>query len=66
MAAYHELLETFTSAPCLMLPDFSRKFYLFCDASDTAVGALLKQKDEINHFRLVGAVSRKFTRWRVA
>ena len=59
--AYQTLIEKLTSAPILQFPDYAKRFYLFCDASNDALGALLKQKDEKGHFRLVACASRKLT-----
>ena len=59
--AYVTLIEKLTSAPILQFPDYGKRFYLFCDASNDALGALLKQKDENGHFRLVACASRKLT-----
>ena len=33
--------------PILVYPDFSREFYIACDASRTGLGAVLLQKDNM-------------------
>ncbi|WOH04342.1 hypothetical protein DCAR_0623751 [Daucus carota subsp. sativus] len=42
-AAFHEIKHRLTSAPILILPDFSLPFELHCDASKTGIGAVLSQ-----------------------
>ena len=43
-AAIHALKLAFTNAPVLITPDANKEFYLECDASDFAMGAVLKQE----------------------
>ena len=42
--AFQELKERLMQDPILVYPDFSKEFYLACDASSTGVGAVLLQK----------------------
>jgi hypothetical protein len=46
--AFNKLKELLTSAPILIYPDFTKKFYLYTDASDSGLGAVLSQKDDDN------------------
>ena len=43
--AFNKIKGLLLSASILKYPDFSQKFYLFTDASNTAIGAVLMQKD---------------------
>ena len=40
------LKKALTSYPVLRMPDLSRKFYVYTDASDKAIGCILGQKDD--------------------
>ena len=53
------LNEKITS-PDLMLayPDFEKTFFLYTDASNQAIGAVLQQKDDEGHFRPISYASR--------
>lgn len=42
-AAFHEIKRRLTSAPILVLPDFSQPFELHCDVSKIGIGAVLSQ-----------------------
>ena len=42
--AFEDLKSRLTTAPILTYPDFSKEFYLACDASNTGLGAVLLQK----------------------
>ena len=43
----------------LSFPDFSKEFYLTTDASDSAIGGVLQQKDDNGHLRPLTYFSRK-------
>jgi len=58
--AFSKLKEELISEKVLAHPSFDREFYMFSDASDTALGACLCQKDEIGKMRVIGYSSRKF------
>lgn len=42
--SFEDLKEALTTAPVLIHPDFSKPFYIQCDASDSGIGAVLYQK----------------------
>jgi hypothetical protein len=44
--AFQNLKTTFTTAPILIHPDFSKPFFLESDASDYALGMVLSQNGE--------------------
>lgn len=44
--AFDELKNRLVSPPILALPDFKKKFVLYTDASDSAIGAVLSQIQE--------------------
>lgn len=55
-----ELIKTLlTSAPVLSNPDFSKKFYLQCDASDFGIGAVLVQFDDDGNEKPIAFMSKK-------
>ena len=39
--AFHKLKEVLTNLPTLRLPDFTQRFVIECDASETGIGAVL-------------------------
>ena len=45
-AAFDHLKQCLTSAPTLMMPNWSRPFIINTDASDTGIGAVLSQVDD--------------------
>ena len=44
--AFEELKNALTTAPVLARPNFSKPFYVQCDASGSALGAMLVQEYE--------------------
>lgn len=60
-AAFEKLKQAFASAPVLALPDFSKDFVLFTDASNYALGACLSQEDETGLLRPLAYESRTLT-----
>jgi len=44
--AMDKLKSILTSAPVLTNPNYEKKFYLHCDASDFGIGAVLVQLSE--------------------
>lgn len=57
--AFRTIKSLLTSAPILTNPDFSRKFYIHCDASDYGIGAVLVQLDENGEEKPIAFMSRK-------
>lgn len=51
--AFSRIKTLLTTAPVLINPDFSKKFFIHCDASDYGIGAVLVQMDENNMERPV-------------
>src|ERR1700687_4103243 len=51
--AFRTLINAFTTAPVLALPDHSKPFCLITDASDFATGAILEQPDALNRWHPV-------------
>lgn len=56
--AFRTLKELLCSAPVLSYPKFDREFILQTDASDVGLGAILSQKDDGGHERVVAYASR--------
>nr|GEX54282.1 reverse transcriptase domain-containing protein [Tanacetum cinerariifolium]GEZ16923.1 reverse transcriptase domain-containing protein [Tanacetum cinerariifolium] len=50
--AFRTLKENLTEAPILIAPNWDKPFELMCDASDYAVGAVLRERVE-KHFRTI-------------
>ena len=48
--AFTSLIQAFTSAPVLALPDQSLPFHIITDASSYALRAILEQSDILNHW----------------
>jgi hypothetical protein len=55
-----DLRTTFTKAPILVHPDFSKPFHMETDASDFALGAMLSQERERRRLHSVAFYSRSF------
>lgn len=58
-AAFDHLKTLLTTAPVLINPNFDRKFFLHCDASDFGIGAVLVQLDDDDNERPIAYMSRK-------
>ncbi|GJY83054.1 reverse transcriptase domain-containing protein [Tanacetum coccineum] len=59
-AAFHTLKKKLTDAPILIAPDWNQPFELMCDASDYAIGAVLRQRIE-KHFKPIHYASKTMT-----
>ncbi|QRV82130.1 Retrotransposable element Tf2 protein [Ceratobasidium sp. AG-Ba] len=59
--AFEHLKEALRSAPVLIIPDISKQFFLECDASDFATGAILSQFSEDNQLHPVAFLSKAMT-----
>jgi hypothetical protein len=46
-ASFHELKKRLTSAPLLILPDLTKKFDIYCDASHQGFGSVLMQGGQV-------------------
>nr|GEV58146.1 reverse transcriptase domain-containing protein [Tanacetum cinerariifolium] len=58
--AFQTLKRKLTKAPTLIAPDWDIPFELMCDASDSAIAAVLGQRQE-NHFRPIHYASKTMT-----
>nr|GEW43659.1 reverse transcriptase domain-containing protein [Tanacetum cinerariifolium] len=58
--AFRTLKEKLTEAPILIAPNWDQPFELVCDASDYAIGAVLRQRVE-KHFRPIHYASKTMT-----
>lgn len=57
--AFIEIKTLLTSAPVLKNPNFSKKFYVHCDASDFGIGAVLVQLGENDEENPIAFMSKK-------
>lgn len=57
--SFNKLKQALTTAPVLSHPDFKKRFYVQCDASDYGVGAVLFQKDSENNEKPIAFFSMK-------
>ncbi|XP_073813857.1 uncharacterized protein [Musca autumnalis] len=57
--AFDRVKSLLTSAPVLNNPDFSKKLYLHCDASDFGIGAVLVQLDDEDNEKPIAFMSKK-------
>jgi hypothetical protein len=46
-ASFEELTKFLTSALVLVLPDLTKKFYIYCDALRQGLGCVLMQEQQI-------------------
>jgi len=60
--AFNKLKEMLCSAPVLRSPDFSKPFYIHCDASNTGVGGVLVQRSESGEEYPIAFVSKKLNK----
>ncbi|QRV84680.1 Retrotransposable element Tf2 protein [Ceratobasidium sp. AG-Ba] len=60
-SAFEQLKEALQSAPVLIIPDISKQFFLECDASDFATGAILSQFSEDDRLHPVAFLSKAMT-----
>lgn len=44
--SFHNLKQALTTAPVLKHPDFTKRFFIQCDASESGIGAVLFQKGD--------------------
>ena len=51
-AIFDELKKRLTTAPVLILPDLSKNFSIYCDASCLGLGCVLMQEEEWWHMHL--------------
>nr|GFB60402.1 reverse transcriptase domain-containing protein [Tanacetum cinerariifolium] len=58
--AFQILKRKLTEAPILIAPDWDMPFELMCDASDFAIGAVLRQHQD-KHFRSIHYASKSMT-----
>ena len=59
--SFEALKKALCEAPVLATPDFSKRFYVQCDASTTGVGGVLFQKDDEGNDRPIAFMSKKLT-----
>lgn len=57
--AFDKVKQLLTTAPVLRNPDFKKKFFVHCDASDFGIGAVLVQLDEEGQEGPIAFMSRK-------
>lgn len=56
--AFEDLKDKLCSTPILQFPDLEKEFYLYTDASNYAMGAILAQKDEDNNEHAIAYASK--------
>ena len=56
--AFHTLVDRLCTAPVLTFPKFDEPFLLSTDASNTGIGAILKQHDEQGKEKVIAYTSR--------
>lgn len=57
--AFNEIKKDLTNAPVLAQADFSKPFFIQCDASTVGIGSVLYQKDENDHEHPIYFFSKK-------
>lgn len=62
IVAFNEIKKSMISAPVLVNPDFSKHFYIQCDASTMGVGGVLFQMDDGNNERPIAYMSAKLNK----
>ena len=60
--SFEELKVKLTTTPILAYPDYNKPFLLDTDASDVGIGAVLSQRDEEGHEKVVAFASRSLTK----
>ena len=60
--AFELLKKELSEYPVVRLPNYDKPFHISTDASDTAIGGILQQRDENNHEYVVSYYSRKLQR----
>lgn len=61
-SAFNALRAALSSSPILIHPNFDKPFFLFTDASDVAIGAILAQQDENQVDRLISYYSKTLSK----
>ena len=61
-AAFEQMKLSLMSAPVLVNPDFTKHFYIQCDASSVGVGGVLFQLDDENNERPIAFMSAKLNK----
>src|SRR6185369_3154025 len=59
--AFEHLRKCLTTQPIVVYPDVNKPYILHTDASNYAVGAVLSQKDDEEHERVIAYASRVLT-----
>lgn len=59
--AFTKLKDTLVQAPVLACPDFGKPFTISCDASDTGLGAILSQTDNLGKEHPISYISRSLS-----
>jgi hypothetical protein len=59
--SFDKVKEKLISAPLLVHPDYTKPFYLYTDASNYGLGAVLSQKDEEDHEHPIIYLSRSLS-----
>jgi hypothetical protein len=69
LAAFNKLKSLLSSSPVLITLDYSKPFYIYCDASEKGTGCVLLQGSNVEELRPIAYASKKFnetqSRWSV-